>query len=106
MNSQSFYDEDNAVKFIRATLPEDFRNRYEDDEILYIVDCIWDYYEKKGLLSFDNIDADEELLDTTELVAFVKKEISRIEDLDIDARHIEPIVKGELAYEESLEDII
>lgn len=99
------FDEDRAVEFIRAELPEEIRNTYSDDEILYVVDCIWDYYEKKGLLSFDNIDADEELLDTSDLVSFVKKEINKIEEVEIEPKHIEPIVKAEIKYEESLDDI-
>lgn len=100
------FDEDRAVEFIRAMLPEDFREKYSDDEILYVADCIWDYYEKHGFLSLDNIDAEEDILDVAKLTAYVKREIARIEEVDIEPRHIEPIIKAELAYEESLEDII
>ena len=52
MDDQQYkFDEDDAVKFIRAELPQDVSLKYDDDEILCIIDIIWDYYEKKGLLS-------------------------------------------------------
>lgn len=52
MSEDSFmqYDEAEAVKFIRNYMPEDIRDRYDDDEILNIIDMIWDLYEELGLL--------------------------------------------------------
>lgn len=41
------FDEDEAIKFIRNYMPENIRNLYSDDEILNIIDMIWDYYEQK-----------------------------------------------------------
>lgn len=105
MNNPYSYDEDRAVAFIRETLPAEYRDTYSDDEILYVVDCIWDYYEKNGMLSLDNLDSDDELLDVAALVSYVKKEIAKINEVEIAPNHIEPIVKGELAYEESLENL-
>ena len=50
MSEDSFmqYDEAEAVKFIRNYMPEDIRDRYDDDEILNIIDMIWDFYEEQG----------------------------------------------------------
>ena len=100
------FDEDNAVRFIRTTLPEDIRDRYTDDEILYVVDIIWDYYEKKGFLSLDNIETEDELMDVDDLTKYVKKELVKDNEAELDPDHISYIVKGELAYEESLESPI
>ena len=47
------FDEDDAVNFIRETLPESVSDKYSDDEILYVIDTIWDWYEKNGYLSLD-----------------------------------------------------
>ncbi len=105
MSDNSTFDEDRAVEFIRATLSEDISGRYSDDDILYVIDIIWDYYEKKGLLSLDNIDTEDELLDTDDLVTFVKKELSADNGNKMDVDNVKYIVKGELAYEESLEEI-
>ena len=46
-------------------MPDDISNRYDDDEILNIIDMIWDYYEDNGLLEIstsndsDNINGTE-----------------------------------------------
>lgn len=107
MDDQQYrFDEDDAVKFIRAELPQDMSMKYDDDEILCIIDIIWDYYEKKGLLSLNLAETDEEVLDVDDLTKFVKKEVKNDQELLMDPKDVELIVKAELDYEESLEDFI
>lgn len=100
------YDEDEAVKFIRRTLSPEVNEKYSNDEILLIIDTIWDYYESQGLTSLDTEITDDEAVDADKLTAYVKKEIKNGKELIMDSSDIEDIVKGELAYEESLEDFI
>ncbi|MBD5264016.1 MAG: hypothetical protein HDS48_00610 [Bacteroides sp.] len=107
MDDQQYkFDEDEAVKFIRASIPEDISDKYDDDDILCIIDIIWDYYEKKGFLSLNLDETDEEVLDTDDLTKYVKKEVKNDKDLLMDPKDIELIVKAELNYEESLEDFV
>ena len=107
MDDQQYkFDEDAAVKFIRASIPEDISDKYDDDDILCIIDIIWDYYEKKGFLSLNLDETDEEVLDTDDLTKYVKKEVKNDKDLLMDPKDIELIVKAELNYEESLEDFV
>ena len=107
MDDQQYkFDEDDAVKFIRAELPQEVSLKYDDDEILYIIDIIWDYYEKKGLLSLNLAETDEEVLDVDDLTKFVKKEVKNDQDLMMDPKDVELVVKAELDYEESLEDFV
>ena len=61
------FDEDDAVAFIRADIPENISDQYSDDEILFVIDSIWDYYENRGLTSLDDIDIEEDLLDVDDL---------------------------------------
>lgn len=105
-NDNYIFDEDNAVKFIRAKLPAEVSGKYDDDEILCIVDIIWDYYERKGLLELNQAETDEESLDPADLTAYVKKEVKKDKELVMDPSDIELLVKAELDYEESLEDYI
>ena len=44
------FDESNAVAFINDRLREAGRNPYPEDEVLNVVDMIWDFYEENGLL--------------------------------------------------------
>lgn len=99
------YDEDDAIKFIRATLPADVSERYDDDEILYVIDIIWDWYERNGYLKIDAGVTDEEELDVAKLTAYVAKEIKKDGEVVMDPADIDMIVKGELEYEESIEDV-
>ena len=107
MDDQQYkFDEDEAVKFIRQELPQEISEKYDDDEILCIIDIIWDYYERKGFLSLNVDETDEEVLDVDDLTKYVKKEVKNDKDLIMDPKDVESIVKAELDYEESLEDFI
>lgn len=99
------FDEDNALKFIREAIGEKISDRYSDDEILFVIDTIWDYYENKGFLSLDFSETEEEILDSDDLINYVKKEVANDEELMMDPSDIGAIVKAELEYEESLEDV-
>lgn len=97
------YDEDQAVKFIRAFIPEEIRDKYTDDEILFVIDTIWDYYESKGLLEV-SADADEDDdTDVEALTAYVRKALKKDGEILMDDKDVDQIVKGELAYEETLD---
>ncbi len=106
MSDELKYDEDAAVKFIRNTLSESVNNQYSDDEILYVIDIIWDWYEKNGYLSLDADETDEDLLDEENLVAYVKKELKKDKESVMDPKDVAAIVKGELQYEESIDNFL
>ena len=107
MDDQQYkFDEDDAVKFIRQELPADVSEKYDDDEILCIIDIIWDYYERNGYLSLNMDETDEEVLDVDDLTKYVKKEVKNDKELLMDPKDVEKIVKAELDYEESLEDFV
>lgn len=104
MSDNFGYDEEQAVKFIRKLLPADKQDRYTDDEILYVIDIMYDWYEKNGYLSLDSDVTDEEEEDLNAMTAYVRKEIAKDGEVEMDPDDIGLIVKGELEYEESLED--
>ncbi len=97
------FDEENAVKFIREELPPEVSAKYDDEDILCIIDIIWDYYERKGLLSLNIEETEDEQLDPDDLVKEVKREVKNDDELIMDSKDVELIVKAELDYEESLE---
>lgn len=105
MSELTRFDEDEAIKFIRATLTPEKNEQISDNEILYVIDCIWDWYEKNGYLSIDADVTDEEMLDVDKLVAYVKKQLRRADEFMMTPDDVVPIVKAELQYEESIESI-
>lgn len=102
-NDMLGFDEDKAVDFIRATLPAGVSARWSDDEILYVIDVIWDWYEKNGYTSINAGVDEEEEMDIKSLTAFVTKELKRAKEEVMDPADIDLIVKGELQYEESID---
>ena len=104
MSELTTFDEDQAIKFIRATLTPEQNQLIPDDEILYVIDTIWDWYEKNGYLEITAAVTDEEEIDVEKLIAYVQKEMRRAGELHISPDEVGEIVKAELQYEESLED--
>lgn len=94
------YDEDESVKFIRKSLPEEMQNEFSDDEINYIVDLVYEFYEEKGFLDEDD-DKDIEI-DEDELLDYVIKTARKDKIRDFTDEQVEAIVAGELAYCDTL----
>lgn len=104
-NDDMQFDENEAIKFIRNYMPADIRDRYDDDEILNIIDMIWDYYEDNGLLeipSFDEQPANETSAQLKPIMNYVNKMLAKDKMAAVDTDHVHYIVEGELAYEKSI----
>ena len=95
------YDEDDSLRFIQNHLPEELQGEFSDDEINYIVDLIYEFYEEKGFLD-ENDDDTEIEIDEDELLEFVIKNARRDAIRDYTNEQIEDIVAGELAYCDTL----
>lgn len=92
------YDENDAIEFIVKKIGIEI----EEDEILNIIDIIWDYYEDNGMLDI-SMDNDEDESDITTLIAHVVKIVSKDKSSNLEKEVIAQIVEAELAYEESLD---
>ncbi|ULB33395.1 MULTISPECIES: hypothetical protein [Proteiniphilum] len=95
------YDEDDSLKFIREFLPEEMKNEFSDDEINYIVDLIYEFYEEKGFLNEDDEDSEIEI-DEDELLEYIFENVRKDNIRDYTDEQIEAIVAGELAYCDTL----
>ena len=40
------FDENDAIDFIRQYIPSNIKNKYSDDDILLVIDTMYDFYEK------------------------------------------------------------
>ncbi len=93
------YDEDEAVRYIINVLPQELKEKYSHDEIVYITDIVYDYYDKKGLFD-DQVDEEVEL-DEEDIIAFACK-CAHKDGMAIADEDMPFLVRGELDYEESL----
>lgn len=96
------YDEDDAVKFIQNYLPQEMKGKYTNDEINYIIDIVYDFYDEKGFMS-DETDEDSVVnIDEDEIVAYVLKYTKKDKVNNFSEDEIAFIIQGELAYCDSI----
>lgn len=97
------YDEDDAVKYIQNYLPQEIKGKYTNDEINYIIDIVYEFYDEKGFM--DENTTDENLMvniDEDEIIAYVLKNTKKDKINDFQSEDIAFIIQGELAYCESI----
>lgn len=96
------YDDEEAVKFIQARLPQEVQGKYKDDDITLITDIMVEYYEQNGWL---DADVDEEIdIDVEDIVEYVSKACKKDKEckFDTNPESIRWVIEAELDYEESL----
>ncbi len=97
------YDEDASVAFIQNYLPQELKGKFSNDDINYIVDLIYDFYDSKGYLA-DDPDGDGDVeIDEDELVEYVIKNAQKDGVGKFSADEITFIVQGELEYCDSID---
>ncbi len=94
------FDEQQAVEYMQQHTENG--HKYSDDQILNLIDIIWDFYEDNGMLEI-GLDDDDTELDVDALIKYAKKMISRDRGATIAQEDIESLVKAELEYESTLD---
>ena len=98
----SVYDDQEAVKFIQNGLPQELKGTFSDDDIIYITDVIYDFYESQGLLDED-VEEDEAEVDLEDILEYVMKNAKR-DGFEFEPEAVRWVIDGEFDYEESLEN--
>ncbi|MDE6395400.1 MAG: hypothetical protein K2K77_08665 [Duncaniella sp.] len=98
------FDEKEAVKAMREVLTPEASERCSDDELVNVIDIIWDWYEENGLLDIDT-EADDEDVNVDALTAHVRKMLAKDKLSPIRPDEVEPLVAAELRYEQSLDPL-
>lgn len=98
------FDEDKAVEFILNRI--DAKGKYNSDDILEVIDIIWDYYEDNGMLDI-NIDDDTETNDAErdKIVEHVVRMVKKDRGTRLVVEDLPDIVDAELAYEAMCDDL-
>ena len=95
------YDEEESVKFIQSSMSDELKGKLTDDDINYLVDLIYEYYEDKGYL---NEDADDNVeIDEDELINYVIKNAKSDNIKAFTPEQVEAVIDGELSYCETLD---
>ena len=91
------FDENKAIDYIKAHVENPDIAKYDDDDILLVIDTIFEYFEKYD----ENEDFDD---DNEKVIAYVKKQLAKDKDNAISPDHVAEIVEAETAYENTLDD--
>lgn len=95
------YNEDDAIAYILSKLPAEVAGQYTDNDILLIIDTIFDFYDSKGFFDI-SITEDEDSFEEGELIEFVKKAIKKDKANKVKPDDVANIVLLELEYEDSI----
>ena len=96
------YDDVESMKFIKNYLPQELKGKFSDDDILYIVDLIYDFYESKGFMDEQGDEESEVEFDEDELTDYVVKNAMKDGVGKFLPEDIAFVIQGELGYCESI----
>ena len=97
------FDESEAIKYMRLHVGEDLSTKYDDDELLNLIDIVYDYYESNGLLELDLSDDDDELY-VEDLMEYISRMLRKDKRAQLSVEDARPLLEAYLEYEESLDE--
>ena len=96
-DDELIFDESAAIKYILDFIPQEDRSTLTEDDIQYILDLIYDYYDTKGLIADDDETAEEADIDEEDMLNYIRhaveKSARKISDVEIQL-----ILEGEFEY--------
>ncbi len=96
--SANDYDEVAAVAFIRNYLPQELKERFDDDDLYYFLDLLCEFYEEN-----DYLDDDDEEKEERELVDFIIKQSEKDQVGEFTPEEITLFLRAESAYCDTLD---
>ena len=88
---------------MRRHVGEDLSTKYDDDELLNLIDIVYDYYESNELLELDLSDDDDEL-DVEDLMEYISRMLRKDKRAQLSVEDARPLLEAYLEYEESLDE--
>lgn len=87
-------DDEKTVEFIKNYLPQELKEKFEDDELYYFLDLIDEYYSESGILDAQPDNDGYVNIDLEEVVAYIVKEAKKDEMGEYDPEEILFVVQG------------
>lgn len=94
------YDENEAIAYIRSHV-EGIDVITDDDQILNLIDIIFDWQEEHGFLDLDCGDEDDDI-DLDALEVHARKMLVKDKGSQVPVELIRPIIEAELDYESTI----
>ena len=97
------FDENDAVRYIRTHIDPEVSALYDNNELLNLIDIIFDYYEANGLLDIDpDDDADDEVA-AEDVADYARRMLARDKGASLAPAHVMPMIEAYFDYESSLD---
>lgn len=95
-------DDDKTIEFIKNYLPQELKDKFSEDEYLYFLDLIDEYYSESGILDSDPDEEGYVNIDLEQVVDYIVKEAKKDGVGEYDPEEILFVVQGEMEYGNSL----
>ena len=95
-DDELIFDDSEAVEYIWNLIPQEDRKGMSKDDIEYVLDAIYDYYESENLITDDDV-AESASIDEQALYEFVKREAAE-DGVKLTDVQIQLILDGEFEY--------
>jgi len=93
------YDEDNAVRFISNYLPQELKVKFPEDTLYYLLDLIYEFYEKGDYF----LNEEDEEKEERELIAFIVQQAKKNKIGDFLPEDILLVLRAEESYMDTLD---
>jgi hypothetical protein len=93
------YEDDEAVKYILENMPEEYKGKITGEKVEYVLDLVYEYYEKEGLIQEDA--AEEANIDEADMFDFISEAAGK-DKMNIPDDEIDIILNGEFEYGKSI----
>jgi hypothetical protein len=94
------FDEEKTIEFIKNYLPQELKEKFDDDKLYYFVDLIDEYYAESGILDAAPDAEGYVEIDLEEIAKYLAKEAKRDGEGEYDPEELLFIVQGEMEYDE------
>lgn len=90
------FDDEKCIQFILDLIPEEDKIGMTEDDVQYVLDVIYEFYESEGLIDEED-SASEGVIDEEAELEFVKKAVKK-DKINLTDQQIQLILDGEFQY--------
>lgn len=95
-------DDEKTIEYIKNYLPQELKEKFDDDTLYYFLDVMDEYYAESGILDAEPDEEGYVNLDLEEVAKYVAQEAKKDEIGDFDPEEILFVVQGEMEYGNSI----
>ncbi|MDR0658506.1 MAG: hypothetical protein LBG18_06195 [Mediterranea sp.] len=96
-------DDEQTVEYIKNYLPQELKEKFDDDTLYYFLDLIDDFYVESGVLEDDPDEEGFINIDLEKVADYIVKEAKKNGMGKYDPKEVLFIVQGEMEYTSSFD---